>query len=116
MQTELDSKRLEMLRDVVPRMSRVAVLWTTVHPSHQHELESIAAAARRLGIAVATFDVTSPNGLQLAFAAITKERSDALFVLWDYRTLTFRKEIAEFAIANRLPTSFPSVEFVQSAG
>ena len=116
MQTELDAKRLEMLKEVLPKISRVAVLWTTVHPSHQHELKFIAGAARRLGIAVTTFDVTSPNGLQRAFAAMTKARPDALFVLWDFRTLTFRKDIAEFAATNHLPTSFPSVEFVEAGG
>ncbi len=116
MQTELDAKRLEMLKEVLPKISRVALLWTAVHPSHQHELKAIAGAARRLAIAVTTFDVTSPNGLQRAFAAMTKARPDALFVLWDYRTLTFRKDIAEFALLNRLPTSFPSKEFVEAGG
>jgi ABC-type uncharacterized transport system substrate-binding protein len=116
MQTVLDGKRLEMLKEVLPKISRVAVLWTTVHPSHQHELKFIAGAARRLGMAVTTFDVTSPNGLKRAFAAMTKARPDALFVLWDYRTLTFRKDIAEFAATNRFPTSFPSMEFVEAGG
>lgn len=116
MQTELDAKRLEMLKEVLPKVSHVAVLWTTVHPSHQYELKSIAGPARRLGIVVTTFDVTSPDGLNRAFAAMTKARPDALFVLWDYRTLTFRKDIAEFAATNLLPTSFPSKEFVETGG
>jgi putative tryptophan/tyrosine transport system substrate-binding protein len=115
-QTELDAKRLEMLKEVLPKISRVAVLWTTVHPSHQYELKSIAGAARRLGMAVTTFEVTSPNGLNRAFTAMTEARPDALFVLWDYRTLTFRKDIAEFAATNHLPTSFPSIEFVETGG
>jgi putative ABC transport system substrate-binding protein len=115
-QSQLDAKRLEMLKEVVPKISQAAVLWTTVHPSHQHELKSITAAARRLGMAVTTFDVTSPNGLNSAFAAMSKVRPDALFILWDYRTLTFRKDIADFAAANRLPTSCPSIEFVEAGG
>ena len=115
-QSELDAKRLEMLKEVLPKISHVAVLWTTVHPSHQYELKSITGAARRLGMAVTAFDVTSPNGLNSAFAAISKVRPDVLFVLWDYRTLTFRKDIAEFAAANRLPTSCPSIEFVEAGG
>ena len=45
-----DAKRLEMLKEVLPTISHVAVLWTTVHPSHQYELKSIAGAARRLGV------------------------------------------------------------------
>jgi putative ABC transport system substrate-binding protein len=115
-QSELDAKRLEMLKEVLPKISHVAVLWTTVHPSHQYELKSITGAARRLGMAVTTFDVTSPNRLNSAFAAISKVRPDVLFVLWDYRTLTFRKDIAEFAATNRLPTSCPSIEFVEAGG
>jgi len=115
-QSELDAKRLEMLKEVLPKISHVAVLWTTVHPSHQYELKSITGAARRLGMAVTAFDVTSPNRLNSAFAAISKVRPDVLFVLWDYRTLTFRKDIAEFAATNRLPTSCPSIEFVEAGG
>jgi putative ABC transport system substrate-binding protein len=115
-QTELDAKRLEQLKEVAPKLSRVAVLWTTVHPSHEHELKSISGAAHRLGIAVTTFDITNPDGLQRAFAGMTRTRPDAAFILWDYRTFTFRKEIAEFAALNRLPTSFPSMEYVEAGG
>jgi putative ABC transport system substrate-binding protein len=79
-------------------------------------LKSLSGAAHRLGIAVTTFDVTNPSGLQRAFAGMTRRRPDAVFVLWDYRTLTFRKEIAEFAVLNRLSTSFPSKEFVEAGG
>jgi len=115
-QTELDAKRLEQLKDVARKLSRVAVLWTTVHPSHEHELKSISDAAHRLGIAVTTFDVTNFDGLARAFATMTKRRPDAILILWDYRTLTFRKEIAEFAVLHRLPTSFPSKETVKAGG
>ena len=116
MQTELDAKRLEMLKEILPKISHVAVLWTTVHPSHPYELKSIGDAARRLGMAVTTFEVTNPSDLNRAFAAMTKTRPDALFVLWDYRTLTFRKDIAGFAATNQLPTSVPSSEFVEAGG
>ena len=116
MQTELDAKRLEMLKEILPKISHVAVLWTTVHPSHQYELKSIADAARRLRMAVTAFDVTNPSDLNRAFGAMTKARPDALFVLWDYRTLTFRKDIAAFAAINHLPTSVPSIEFVEAGG
>jgi putative ABC transport system substrate-binding protein len=115
-QTELDAKRLEQLKEVALKVSRVAVLWTTVHPSHEHELKSISGTARRLGITVTPFDVTNPDGLQRAFAGMVTRPPDAVFVLWDYRTSTFRKEIAQFAALNRLPTSFPSKEFVEAGG
>jgi putative ABC transport system substrate-binding protein len=116
MQTELDAKRLEMLKEILPKTARVAVLWTTVHPSHQYELKSIADAARSLRMAVTAFDVTNPSDLDRAFGTVTKARPDALFVLWDYRTLTFRKDIAAFAATNQLPTSVPSIEFVEAGG
>jgi putative ABC transport system substrate-binding protein len=115
-QTELDAKRLEQLKEVAPKLARAAVLWTTVHPSHEHELKSISDAAQRLGIAVTTYDVTNPDGLQRAFAAMTGRRPDAVFILWDYRTLTFRKEIVQFVALHRLPASFPSKEFVEAGG
>jgi putative tryptophan/tyrosine transport system substrate-binding protein len=116
MQTELDAKRLEMLQEILPKISHVAVLWTTVHPSHQYELKSIADAARRLRMEVTALDVTNPSDLNRAFGAMTEARPDALFVLWDYRTLTFRKDIAAFAATNHLPTSVPSIEFVEAGG
>ena len=116
MQTELDAKRLEMLKEILPKINHVAVLWTTVHPAHQYELKSIADAAHRLRLAITAFDVTNPSDLSRAFEAMTKARPDALFVLWDYRTLTFRKDIAAFAAANHLPTSNPSIEFVAAGG
>jgi len=116
MQTELDAKRLEMLKEILPKTAHVAVLWTMVHPSHQYELKSITDAARSLRMAVTAFDVTNPSDLDRAFGAVTKARPDALFVLWDYRTLTFRKDIAAFAATNQLPTSVPSIEFVEAGG
>ncbi len=115
-QTQLDVKRLELLKETVPSVSRVAVLWTSVHPAHTLELKAIQRVAPALGITLLSFEVTRVDDLMNAFSVMAKERPDAIFTLWDFRTLAYRELIAEFAAKNRLPTSFPLREYVNAGG
>ena len=115
-QTEVDQKRLALLKEAVPNISRVAVLWTSVHPSHAEELKAIERAARTLRLSLRPFDVTEYSALQAAFKRVTEERLDAILVMWDYRTLSYRSLIADFALKHRLPTSMPSETFVRAGG
>jgi len=115
-QTEVDQKRLALLKETAPAISRVAVLWTSVHPSHAEELKAIERAARTLRLSLRPFDVTEYSALQAAFKRVTEERLDAILVMWDYRTLSYRSFIADFALKHRLPTSMPSEAFVDAGG
>jgi putative ABC transport system substrate-binding protein len=115
-QTEVDQKRLALLKEAVPNISRVAVLWTSVHPSHAEELRATERAARTLRLSLRPFDVTQYSALQAAFKRVTEERLDAILVMWDYRTLSYRSLIADFALKHRLPTSMPSETFVRAGG
>jgi putative ABC transport system substrate-binding protein len=115
-QTEVDQKRLALLKEAAPNISRVAVLWTSVHPSHAEELNAIERAARTLRLSLQPFDVTEYSALQAAFKRVTEERLDAILVMWDYRTLSYRSLIADFALKHRLPTSMPSETFVHAGG
>ena len=109
MQPELAGKKVELLKEVLPALSRVAALWTSAHPAHMRELEEAQAAARRLGISLEPHDVTRLTNLERAFAQIESDRPHAILTFFDYRTLGYRSMIAEFAIDQRLPTIFHPV-------
>jgi putative tryptophan/tyrosine transport system substrate-binding protein len=115
-QIKLNPKRLEILKEAVPHASRIAVLWSRVHPSHIQELAAIRSRAKELGLALQPFDVTRVEDLQAAFARMNASRPDAIFVLTDYRTLIYRQLIAEFAVRNRLPTMSGMREAVETGG
>lgn len=115
-QIKLSPKRLEVLNEAVPRASRVAVLYSRVHPSHAQELTAIRARAGELGLALQPFDVTRLEDLQAAFSRMSARRPDAVLVLFDYRTLIYRELISEFAAMNRLPTMFGTRESVDAGG
>lgn len=112
----LAPKRLEILKEALPKAARVAVLWTRSHPAHSQALTPLEARARELGLRLQTFDVTRTAGLQEAFERMSASRPDAILVLLDYRTLIYRTLIAEFAAKHRLPTMFGSPESVEAGG
>ena len=116
LQVKLNLKRLEILKEVLPRASRVAVLWSRTHVSHTQELTELGARAQELDLALQPFDVTRIEDLQAAFARISANRPDAILVMFDYRTMQFRQLIAEFANGNRLPTIFGAREAVNAGG
>jgi putative ABC transport system substrate-binding protein len=115
-QIKLSPKRLEVLKEAVPNASRVAVLYSRVHPSHAQELTAVSARARELGLALQPFDVTRVEDLQAAFFRMSARRPDAILVLFDYRTLIYRQMISEFAATNQLPTMFGARESVDAGG
>jgi len=116
LQTKLNHKRLEFLKEALPGASRVAVLWSQSHPSHTQELAEIRARARELGLALQPFDVTRVEDLQAAFARMGASRPDAILVMFDFRTMQFRQLITEFANRNRLPTIFGAREAMNTGG
>ena len=116
LQIKLNVKRLEILKEVLPRASRVAVLWSQAHPAHTQELKEIGERAKELDLALQPFDVTRVEDLQAAFARMSANRPDAILVMFDYRTMQFRQLIAEFANTNRLPTIFGAREAVNAGG
>lgn len=114
MQTELDPKRLAMLKEFAPGIARVAVLWTRIHPSHMAELKAIERAAGVLGLAIESFDVT--ENLTGVLRRMKGHLPDAILVMWDFRTLAYRQFIADFALEHELPTSMPLETFVTAGG
>jgi putative ABC transport system substrate-binding protein len=113
-QTELDPKRLAMLKEIKPAIARIAVLWTRFHPSHSAELKAVEAAAQSLGLTLESFDVT--HDVLGVLRKMDSRPPDAIFVLWDVRTLNFRSFIIDFAFKHSLPTSMPLEPYVEAGG
>jgi putative ABC transport system substrate-binding protein len=113
---ELDGKRLELLREVVPKISYVAVLWNPTSPLQVVAEQETQAAARAMGIKVLSLGVQAQEQFDDAFAKILKERPKALLVLADRLFLHHRARIMDFATQNRLPGVHAYVELVEAGG
>lgn len=112
----LSTKRLEILKEVVPGLSRVAVLWNTANPALSYPWKQTQSAAGELGISLRSLEVRDPKDIEAAFVVMAQDRPDALIVLQDALTLQHRKEIIEFAIQRRLPGMFVAKEWVSVGG
>ena len=113
---ELDGKRLELLREVVPKISHIAVLWNPASPLQVVAERGTQAAARVLGMKVLSLGVRTPEELENAFAVIARERPGALLVLADRLFLHHRARIMDFAAQNRLPGVHAYRELVEVGG
>ena len=105
--TELVPKRLDLLKQIVPSSSRVAILWNPANPSTAPQLKMAEAAAQALGATVLPVGVKGPrrDDVDRAFETIGKERPGSLLVVGDATLGVHRSRIAELAIKHRLPTS-----------
>ena len=113
---DLGGKRLALLKETVPKVSRVAVLWNPTNAAKPLELKSTQVAAEALGVRVTSVEVREPTDFAPAFAAIGKARSNALITFADPLTLAHRRQIGEFALKNRLPTIAELREFAEAGG
>ena len=114
---EVVGKSLELLREAVPGISRVAVLWNPDNPVFQTQLlRGAQAAAAVLGVQLKTFGMQGPDELDRAFSAITAERADALLVLADPGLALHQQRIVAFAERSRLPAMYGIKEFAASGG
>jgi putative ABC transport system substrate-binding protein len=111
---ELHGKRLELLKEVSPRISRVAILWPL--PQQKQEMKEIEHAAQVLKIQIQSFTVGSLDELDKAFATISKQRPNALLVAVSRLIITHRKRIIDFAIKRRLPAMYDSNPFFVESG
>jgi putative ABC transport system substrate-binding protein len=116
MATALSAKRLELLKEAVPTLSRVAVLWNAADPGMVLRFREIEAAARVLGVTVQSHEVHSPQDFERAFTAMTREHPDALFVVAEVLTLSHRCQVLDFAAQNRLPAMYEFGVFAREGG
>ena len=114
---ERSAKRLELLKEIVPGLSRIAVFGTSTEPSNARELKEIELAAGALGIKRQYHDVLSFKDVEIAFRAAVKERSDAVLKnVSGPITNSHRKEIADLAVKSRLPVIYGRREPVEAGG
>jgi putative ABC transport system substrate-binding protein len=100
---ELVGKRMEILRELMPRLERVAILANPAHPGEQLELRASRTAADRLGLNVQYLPVTSGRDFELAFPALLRERAQAIVAFPDALVMSQAKDIAEFAKRHGVP-------------
>jgi len=112
-QTELVGKCLDLLRQALPRLHRLAVMANVGSSAPARSLREVETAARALGLDVASLEIRRAEDIAPAFAALNG-RADALYVVQEALVVTHRTRIMTFALAARLPTIFNSREFVQA--
>jgi putative tryptophan/tyrosine transport system substrate-binding protein len=113
---ELVGKRLEFLKEAVPKVSRVSVLSSPAHPGEQRELSETQKTAQSVGIVLHYHRVTATADVNAAFEATIKEHANALLAFPDPVTTAHRVEIAEFAVKHRLPSVFGWADYVDAGG
>jgi putative tryptophan/tyrosine transport system substrate-binding protein len=113
---ELGGKRLELLKEIVPGMSSVAVLLNSKNPQSQIELSEMQSAARAMGLRLYPAEISTADGLDDAFSAMNKAAVQALIVLTDPILFSQRKRTVDLANRNRLPAVYFFQGFVDEGG
>src|SRR5262245_41461737 len=114
---ELGGKRLELLKEAVTKVARVAILYDPAILTSVIEMkETLPVAARALGLTVRSWEVRAAEDFDKIFAALNKERPDGLYVLGGGLMNANRKRIADFALKSRLPSTHSNREFVDAGG
>jgi len=114
---ELGGKRLELLKEAVAKLARVAVLYDRANPSSVLSVkEGLPVAARALGLTVRSWDVRDAGGFERVFTALNKDRPDGLYVLGGELMIANEKRTIGFALKSRLPSVYGSRESVEAGG
>ena len=114
--SEIFGRQLQILKEAIPRASRVAVLWNPADQSFATQGKALEAAARSLHIRLVRLEARGPEEIDRAFAAMARERADALLVSGSSTYLVHRAQLADLAIKGRLPTMFNFREMVEAGG
>ena len=113
---ELAGKRLEILKEIVPNLSRVAVIGTSTQPDYAQVLKEIELAAGALKLQVQYLDIQDRKDIETAFRAATKGRAQAVLMLGSGVLSSQQKQIAELTVKSRLPASYPQSESMGAGG
>ena len=114
--TQMSAKRLQILKELIPQLSRAAFLWNSNNGSHQAYLDEWRALAPQLGLHLIFVEVHSPNQFESAFAAMMQERPDALSLTFDAVHMSHIGWIVDFAAKQRLPTMYIVRDNVAAGG
>jgi putative ABC transport system substrate-binding protein len=114
---ELSGKRLELLKEVVPKLSRVAAMLNPTNPVYRTELQETHAGAKSLGLQIEpVIEVTNLTTLQEGFTTLSRDRVPALLLLTDAIFYSMRDRILEYASKSRLPVMYWQTEFAEAGG
>ena len=113
---EISGKQLEILTEIVPKLSHVAVLGTSTNAANAHLLKEVERAAGASRVKLQYLDILNPVDFETAFRAANKEHPQAVLVLTGPIVNSQRKEIADLAAKSRIPAIFPFPEYVEIGG
>jgi putative ABC transport system substrate-binding protein len=113
---EVSGKRLELLKEIIPKLSRVAVLGTSTRTGNAQSLKEVELAAGAFKVQVQYLDVLDVKDIETAFRAATKERAEAVLVLQSPVTFSQRPQIVDLAVKSRLPAIYPQTEYTEAGG
>ena len=116
MMTETNVKGLELLKEAVPKLARVAVVWDPATPSHVPGLKAVEAAGPSLGLRILSVPVRSASEYESAFSTMVRERADGVLVLSTPLFIAGAKPLAELALRHRLPSLFGPKHHVEAGG
>ena len=114
--TELAGKRLQLLKEVVPRLSRVAVILNPANPTNPPQLKEAQATAPAMGVTLLSLEAKGPDDIDHAFTVIRKERAGALIVFADPMLNTHQTRITELAVKTRLPAVYNERGYMDAGG
>ena len=113
---ELSGKQLELLKEILPKVSRVAVFGSAVHPGTTQTLKEMASISAAFGVQIQYIELKAPKDIDPAFSGARKAAADAVVVLTSVVTNTNKKTIVELAARNRLPAIYYTAEWTQNGG
>jgi putative ABC transport system substrate-binding protein len=113
---ELSGKRLELLKEIVPTISRVAVVGQSSYPGNSQGLREVELAAGAFGVKLQYLDVLDPKDIETAFRAVSKGRADAVLVLGGPVLISQRTQVVNLVAKSRLPAMYNVPEFVEANG
>jgi putative tryptophan/tyrosine transport system substrate-binding protein len=115
--TELSGKRLERLKEIIPKLSQVGYLWSPTNPDADYAMKETETVARYLRLGIQSLEVKGPDDIERVFQAATKKRAQALMLGAGGGFLSsHQKRIVELAAKNRLPGVYPNVRYVEAGG
>ena len=113
---ELSGKRLELLREVVRKLSRVAIVGTSTQPGHAHAIKELELAAKGFNVQIQYLDVIDTTDIETAFRAAAKGRADGILTLTSPILRSQRVQLAELAVKNHIPAIYNDIQFVEAGG
>jgi putative ABC transport system substrate-binding protein len=116
LENELSGKRLELLKEVLPKLARSAILWNATDLGMTFKFRELERAAQALRVVVQASAVREPNDFNGVFSEMMRKRPDALFVITDPLTLVNRKKLFELARNNRLPAMYENSTYADDGG